>query len=153
MVSLKDTQTIAETLLEAHGLAQQGWRFVFDNAKTRGGQCRHHDQVISMSRNLVTLWTEDQVREVMIHEIAHALVGPGQGHGRVWAAKMRELGAVPSSTHNFETVRGRYAAYCDSCDRVVHHAHRLTSAMRAGRHLHSTCRTPVRWVDTELALA
>lgn len=146
MASLIDTHILADQMLRQHGLT--GWRFEFDRAKRRGGQCRHSDRVISMSRHLVPLWSDEQVREILLHELAHAIVGPGKGHGPVWAAKMRELGAKPSRCHSNETVPGRYVAICDSCNREVYRAHRRSRAMMEGRHLHSVCRNRVRWIDT-----
>lgn len=141
-------QLEANALLREHGLADAGWTFVWDNARRRGGQCRYSTRQISMSKYLVPMWTMEQVRDVLIHEIAHALVGSGHGHGPVWARKMRELGAKPERTHSNETVQGRYAAICDACGAEVYRAHRYTAAMRQGRHLHSVCMKPVRWVDT-----
>lgn len=148
MASIRETAELAASLLEKHGLTD--WHFNWDNARTRGGQCSHTYRRITMSRHLVPMWTDEQVYDTIIHEIAHALVGPGQGHGRVWAAKMRELGAKPSRCHTNETVPGRYVAICDSCSKEVARAHRFTKTMREGRHLHSVCRKPVRWVDTAM---
>ena len=148
MATLTWTQLEANALLREHGLDARGWTFAFDNAKRRGGQCRHSDKTITMSKHLVPMWDEGQVRDTLIHEVAHALVGPHNGHGSVWAAKMRELGAKPERTHSNETVQGRYSAWCPNCATEVYRAHRFTAAMRQGRHLHSTCRTAVTWVDT-----
>ena len=35
------------------------------------------------------------VLDTILHEVAHAIVGAGHGHDRVWARKMRELGLSP----------------------------------------------------------
>lgn len=148
MASLIDTHILATRMLRQHGLV--GWRFEYDGAKKRGGQCRHAHRAISMSRHLVPLWSDAEVLAVLKHEIAHALVGPGKGHGPAWAAKMRELGEVPNRTHSSETVPGRYVAICDTCNKEAGRVHRRTRAMREGRHLHKTCMKPVRWVDTAL---
>lgn len=143
------TEALAERLFMEHEM--DGWSLVWDNARTRGGLCRHSRKQISMSRYLVPQWTEEQVRDTLIHEISHALVGPRQGHGPVWARKMRELGARPDRCHTNAVVPGRYVAICDTCGTEAHRAHRFTKAMRDGRHLHSVCMKPVRWVDTALA--
>ena len=39
----------------------------------------------------------DEVRDTILHEIAHALVGPGHGHDAVWKAKCVEVGAKPEA--------------------------------------------------------
>lgn len=150
MATIRGTAELAASLLEKHGLADAGWSFSWDNARTRGGQCNHTYRRITMSRHLVPLWTGEQVYDVLVHEIAHALVGPKHGHGAVWARKMRELGVKPERCHDNATVPGRYAAICDNCNAEVGRAHRFTKTMRQGSHLHRTCMKPVRWVDTAL---
>lgn len=82
----------ARLLMSAHGLTAKGWRFEWDNAARRFGQCRYTTKTISMSRKLTVQRTEDAVRNTMLHEIAHALVGSAAGHGYVWQAKAISIG-------------------------------------------------------------
>lgn len=150
MASLIQTQLEANALLREHGLADQGWTFKFDNARNRAGACKYGPRVISMSRYLVQLWDADEVRQTLLHEVAHALT-PGASHGPAWRRKAAEIGFTRGTrTHSNATVPGRYLAICDYCDVEVHRVHRYTAAMREGRHLHGSCRKPVRWVDTGL---
>ena len=37
----------------------------------------------------------ESIRRTVLHEIAHAIVGGGHGHDRVWACCCRELGIEP----------------------------------------------------------
>jgi len=148
MAGLVWTELEARKLLREHGLADKGWTFKFDNARKRAGLCMYGSRTISMSRYLVAMWGEDQVMQTLLHEVAHALT-PGASHGPVWQAKAREIGFTRGTrTHNNEVVPGRYIAVCDTCNAEVYRAHRFTAAMRQGRHIHTTCRTRVRWVDT-----
>lgn len=80
----------ALALMRAHGL--QGWRLVWDNAKTRAGVCNESTRQIGLSRVLTGLHTPDEVRDTILHEIAHALVGVQHGHDKVWRAKALQLG-------------------------------------------------------------
>lgn len=80
-------------LLDQHGLQQ--WHLTFDRAKRRAGVCRFRDTTISLSRHAVGLQTEEQVRETVLHEIAHAKAGPGAGHGPVWKRMAAAVGAEP----------------------------------------------------------
>jgi SprT protein len=148
MASKLWTELEAKRILQETGLADRGWYFVWDNARERGGQCRFRLKQISMSRYLVPMWSDDEVVNTLWHEAAHALVGPGAGHGPVWRAKMRELGRDPLRCHDNQTVPGRYVAMCDTCGGEAYRAHRFTAAMRQGRHHHKTCGQRVRWVDT-----
>lgn len=90
-MDLRDVRTLATGLMAHHGL--DGWLLGWDNARTRAGMCRYASRTISLSRPLMALYEPDQVREVVLHEIAHALVGPAHKHDSVWRAKARELGS------------------------------------------------------------
>ncbi|MGB7817670.1 MAG: SprT-like domain-containing protein [Ornithinibacter sp.] len=78
-------------LLREHDLG--GWTVVADRAKTRAGVCRFSKRQIGLSAPLTTLHSEEEVLDTILHEIAHALVGPQHGHDAVWRAKARELGS------------------------------------------------------------
>lgn len=62
----------ADRLLRKHGL--KGWSFQFDEASTRGGICDHQIQTISMARGFCQKASEAEWTDVLLHEIAHALV-------------------------------------------------------------------------------
>ena len=83
-------RTLAERLLREHGLTS--WRLVFDRAKTRAGVCRFHQREIGLSGPLTRLHSADEVRDTILHEIAHALVGPMHQHDAVWRAQAADLG-------------------------------------------------------------
>jgi len=78
-----------------HGLFAVGWKFKWDRATRRFGCCHHQRKIISLSLPLTRLNPETQVRDTLLHEIAHALT-PGQGHNRHWKKKCVEVGAQPS---------------------------------------------------------
>jgi predicted SprT family Zn-dependent metalloprotease len=86
----RDVLTLAEGLLRDHGLA--GWRVELDHAKRRAGVCRFADRVIGISGPLAALHSDEEVRDTVLHEIAHALVGPSHGHDAVWRATARRIG-------------------------------------------------------------
>ena len=88
----------AKTLLDAHNLSS--WNFRFDNAKTRFGQCDHSRRTISLSRHLSLAGSEDEVEQVILHEIAHALAGSREGHGHRWLSIARSLGYRGGRTHS-----------------------------------------------------
>lgn len=77
-------------LLREHGL--DDWTIVADRAKTRAGVCRFAQRQIGLSAPITTLHGDDEVLDTILHEIAHALVGPQHGHDKVWRAKAREIG-------------------------------------------------------------
>jgi len=92
---LAETRALAVSLMDEHGLSD--WNFEFDQALTRAGQCDHRNKTISLSSHLMPLWTEDQRRDTILHEIAHALT-PGDHHGPAWRTMCRKIGANPDRT-------------------------------------------------------
>lgn len=104
--------------MERYRLLEKGWTFQFDNARRRFGVCRYNRKLISLSRTLVELNSEDECRDTVLHEIAHALAGPGAGHGPEWKRMCRLVGARPQRCYAQGEVREpepRYVARCPSC--------------------------------------
>jgi predicted SprT family Zn-dependent metalloprotease len=91
-MNLFTARYLARDLMHHHGL--HDWQFRFDHAKRRFGSCRYKSRLITLSRHLTFLNEESQVRDTLLHEIAHALT-PGDGHGQRWKATCRTLGANP----------------------------------------------------------
>lgn len=91
----QEARDLARSLMDASGLFD--WRFRFDHAKRRAGACTHATRTISLSRPLTDLYDADTVRAVILHEIAHALVGPDHGHDAAWRRAARSLGAPDSA--------------------------------------------------------
>jgi hypothetical protein len=89
-MDLDDAWELAHRLMRQHGLA--GWRFEFDRAKRRAGVCRHGQRVIGLSAPITRLHHEAEVRDTILHEVAHALAGAHAGHGPQWVAVARRIG-------------------------------------------------------------
>lgn len=91
-MELTEAHSLATELMANHGLT--GWHLVFDNAKMRAGVCRPGRHEIGLSRVLTGLHAEADVRDTILHEIAHALVGPEHGHDAVWRARAQAMGCT-----------------------------------------------------------
>jgi len=61
-------------MMAHYGLS--GWRLRLDHARRRAGQCDYTNKIISLSRHYVRYAEENHIRDTLLHEIAHALVGP-----------------------------------------------------------------------------
>lgn len=85
----------AERLLELYGLKQLGWSFKLNTNTQRVGVCKFDIKRIEFSQHFMERNSEYEIRDTILHEIAHALVGPHHGHDAVWRAKCREIGARP----------------------------------------------------------
>lgn len=152
-MDLHAAEHLARTLMDDHGLTS--WHFRFDNAVRRFGVCRYRDSTISMSRELTRLNVEAEVRDVILHEIAHALVGPGAGHGPKWRRKAREIGAQPTRCYEADAVQRPPAKYVGTCacpgKRIERQ--RLAQWMRDGQGCCPQCRETVTFNLNQAACA
>ncbi len=110
----------AVRLFGAHQIAGT-WSCRFYRATTRLGQCDHRTQSISVSRYLTEKATADEVTQVLLHEIAHALAGPRAAHGPKWRAVAREIGYEGGRTHTVEPAhdRAKWVGECPSGHEIV----------------------------------
>ena len=119
------------------------WSFKFDRAVRRFGSCWPGRRAITLSWRLTLLNDEAQVRNTILHEIAHALT-PGDGHGATWRAACRRLGITPERCFTADEVAmptktaSRYEIGCTACV-WWHSRHRINGRTLVCRR----CRTPV----------
>lgn len=125
-MDLGEARTMARALMDEHGLAD--WQLVLDRAKKRAGVCRASTSTIGLSAPLTLLHTREQVRDTVLHEIAHALVGPAHGHDAVWRAKAVEIGCTGQRTVDADApqVEGPWRGECPR-------GHAYTRHRRPGR--------------------
>ncbi len=88
----------ADALIRLH--LDPSWSFGFDNAKTRAGLCDYRAKRITVSRYLAARYEDDEIHQVLLHEVAHAVAGHRAGHGRAWKSAAEELGYEGSRLHD-----------------------------------------------------
>jgi predicted SprT family Zn-dependent metalloprotease len=98
MAQLERVRHWAEALIRLH--LDESWTFGFDNARTRAGLCRYDRKRISVSRLLAARYEDDEIHQVLLHEVAHAIAGAGAGHGPAWKAIARDLGYEGKRLHS-----------------------------------------------------
>jgi predicted SprT family Zn-dependent metalloprotease len=79
------------------------------------GLCVYSRRTIELSIHFVERNPEEEIRDTILHEIAHALVGHRHGHGPVWKKKCLEIGARPVRCGQAEMPAGQWKASCGSC--------------------------------------
>lgn len=93
-----------------------GWRFRFSVSKNRLGSCNHTQKEIILSAPISEINEVDSVKNTILHEIAHALVGGGQGHNYIWQQVCEEIGGIPERlSSNHIRVKGKYRYICPKC--------------------------------------
>lgn len=131
-MDVREGLAMARRLVREHGL--DGWTVRLDRAKTRAGVCRFAEREIGLSKPLTALHSQAEVRDTVLHEIAHALVGPQHGHDRVWRAKALELGSSGERCVSSESPRisGDWVGVCAAGHEATRHRRptRVTSCSR-----------------------
>ena len=133
-MDLSEAKELAVSLMCKHALVSKGWSFQFDESVRRFGLCSYRTKTISLSRTLVELNPIEQVRDTILHEIAHALAGPTAKHGRVWQLMAQSIGAKPERCYSSDEVQTPIApwrAVCQFCHRVIKRHRMRKSLMQA----------------------
>lgn len=130
-------QNLAVALMARHGL-DSSWRFRFNHARRRMGMCYYPARRvqlwpprvlvrpgrIELSIHFVERNGDEEIRDTILHEIAHALAGQKAGHGPRWRQIAQAIGARPERCSLTATMpKGRWLAVCPNCNRE-HHRHR-----------------------------
>ncbi len=103
----------ANHLLKKHELFE--WRFSFDQAARRGGLCSPGNKQIFLSERFALTASNDEVTDTLLHEIAHALVGPKHGHDAVWKEMALRIGCTGRVTHDVNFTSARWIQTCETC--------------------------------------
>jgi predicted SprT family Zn-dependent metalloprotease len=116
-------EAMAIELIAAHLNKNPGaprWRFQWNSRSAAAGLCSYYSRTIELSAKLVPYAEEAEVRDTILHEIAHALT-PGHHHDKVWSAKAREIGADGKRCYSEESkpatmaARKLFAKYVGTC--------------------------------------
>jgi predicted SprT family Zn-dependent metalloprotease len=111
-------ESMARILMDQYGL--KDWSFDWTNAKRTFGVCSHSTKTISLSRPLVELNDVQEVRDTILHEIAHGMIPREHGHDLVWRNTCRNIGAKPIRCYDSAFVKepeAKYQGFCMSCDK------------------------------------
>lgn len=116
----------ANALISLH--LDPSWTFGFDYAKTRAGLCNYTSKRITVSRYLAARYSDDEIHQVLLHEVAHAIAGSRAGHGPAWKNVATRIGYEGKRLHS-GAVASELAPWVGSCP---------------GGHSHYRYRRPIR---------
>jgi predicted SprT family Zn-dependent metalloprotease len=133
-------ESMAKDLMRQHGLLDQGWAFEWSRSKRVFGRCVYRRKVLELSRWLTGSNPQYEVRDTVLHEIAHCLC-PGHGHNNVWKKKCIEIGARPKARYGEEVTptKRKYSLFCDCCKTVIKATDRLLSKADLSNKYHAKC--------------
>jgi predicted SprT family Zn-dependent metalloprotease len=129
-MELKKASALTHVLMHKHGLLGH-WKFRWHNKKCSLGTCSYVKKTIYLAKWYTELNDQTEVKDTILHEIAHALCyekygNKGTGHGRLWKSICREIGAIPRacSKANLHRPQNHYK-YIDACCGLNFKRHRL----------------------------
>jgi predicted SprT family Zn-dependent metalloprotease len=122
----------ADALIALH--LDPSWSFGFDTAKTRAGLCNYTKKRISVSRYLASRYEDDEIHQVLLHEVAHAIAGTRAGHGPRWKKVAQDLGYEGKRLHD-GAIANELAPWVGTCPAGhVHYRYRRpTRALSCGK--------------------
>ena len=146
-MTLSQIKSLATNLMTQHGLIQKGWTFKWTNARTQAGICaeyRYKDAgYIGLSRYLMPHFSEEKIKDTILHEIAHALVGNKHGHDYVWQRKAIEIGCDGERCYTTEAFKqeskdvlikqSKYVLTCPSCGTQTPKHRKITRDKACGK--------------------
>lgn len=112
LLQMTAVQELAVQLIRENGL--HGWSFKFDHSSRRAGCCYFRDRLITLAFDLARTGSKEDIRDTLLHEIAHALVGKKHNHNTVWKAKAREIGGTGERTHKLQFAQPRWSVTCEN---------------------------------------
>lgn len=104
---------LVRQMMNQHGLT--AWKINWSRAKKTHGRCFHDTRVLEFSAVAFGLIGEDEVRNTILHEIAHALAGPGHGHDSTWVRIHRSIGGTGAQYVTKEAAQTIPTAWVGKC--------------------------------------
>lgn len=149
-MNLIEANRIAYSLVAKH-LPGQGWRIDWGNSRSAAGRCQYRTKTLQFSTLITREVEEDEFTDTVLHEIAHALVGPGHGHNAVWKRRAKSIGCTGDRTWTNADATAAVAKYRLDCrsNTCSFHAfrNRLTKAVET-RGRCPECKTPLFTITT-----
>lgn len=118
-------------LMNTHGLYD--WKYKIDHAQMRAGLCDYMSRTLTFSKYLFLNMeiSADQIKNIVLHEIAHAIVGPDAGHTEIWRRKAIEIGCDGNQYHNMMLYPPRAFVSCP-CAKTMRYVYRITKTATKG---------------------
>ena len=114
-MSLTEVAAKGKHLIREHEVKsglESGWQLAFDLAPTRGGLCRYKEKQITLSVTYCLKASKQEIVDTILHEIAHAIVGPKHGHDATWKAAAQRIGCTAERCHSVQHTLPRWRGQC-----------------------------------------
>mgnify|MGYP002132259602 CR=1 FL=1 len=125
-----EIEAFAKEKMTQWGLTQKGWTFGWHNKRASFGTCSCRKKLIRLSTFLFDGIGQDEQRDTVLHEIAHALDFETRGksdHGPIWKMWAVRVGAKPVRCKNVEqnhqeiAAKAKYTLRCPNGHEFARH--------------------------------
>jgi len=130
-MNAREAESLVYKYMAKHDLPDE-WLFRWQNKKNALGTCSFKNKLIKLSKWYVELNDIEDVKDTILHEIAHGLAYVrhgklGMGHGLLWKRVCQEIGAIPKSCSKTDLIKPKnYYKYNDTCHCGIEYGmHRL----------------------------
>tara|TARA_R110002153_G_scaffold255832_1_gene414591 strand:- start:689 stop:1162 length:474 start_codon:yes stop_codon:yes gene_type:complete len=91
-----------------------GWTLALDHAKKRLGQTDYNKKIVSLSKHFLRgpSCDEKNMRNTILHELAHVLVGSQNGHNPTWKNMALKIGCDAKVTACMDLPDAKYVMTC-----------------------------------------
>ena len=147
--SLSEVFQHATTVLkqfQEQGVLDAAWHVEFDLApkRSRPVSCLYGQQRIQLAVGHCLKADAAEIRDTVLHEIAHALAGPKHHHDSHWKEIAKRIGCTAERCTTVKHSAGRWIGRC-GCGGRTYERQRLTA--RARRAVCRRCNQQVRWAQ------
>lgn len=103
---------------------------------------------VNLSVHFLAILSDEEIRDTILHELAHVISGPGHHHDWYWKSICRKIGCNPERTAKLDRVPdGRYKMQC-VCGKT-YTKYRSSRTMKSHTYVCGTCkRNDLVWVDS-----
>lgn len=141
---------LAKQLLNEHGYGNVPVRIT--RAKVQLGRVTWKRdgsiKYMGLSIHHIKLNDENEIRETILHEIAHMIAGPKVQHGTAWKRAAMRIGAKAERCSSVAVCPpARYQAVCQKCNKPV--GTRYRTSARMFRLIHKKDGGRLNWYDTQ----
>ena len=109
----QETREFFEEKAKEYNLPDE-WKFKLCNGYSRIGYCNASKKIVSISRELIKNGTDKEIKDVVLHELAHALAPKGAKHNWQWKSLLISIGGDGKRTHSYSLNKPvNYVLTCD----------------------------------------
>ena len=118
MANLQEVEQLAKDLMRQHNL--NAWTFKWVNTLKSFGHCNETNKYIALSRHFIKINSIQRIKDTILHEIAHAIVGTNQNHNWLWVKTAKAIGCSGRKSYTSENTnrpvhKYKFLGVCPNC--------------------------------------